>query len=339
MADSVPMTVLNSPRRQEDAAGAAFAEAPAWKAAGGGWRPLHSGFRDHGYSVEWHDFNAQDDLNWAHSFHPRSLEICLNVAGSGEVQAGNRVLGFLPLSAGFYAQNQSRLTGWRRGGQRHQFITIELSLSFLERHIPADERDASAPLRDLFARQSRGAATVSEPMRLTQDHQQMVATLRHPPVSQPAQRLWYQAKALEVAAALLYPCAAQEELFCHRRKRLNRERVQKVLAILNENLADPPPLEEIGRRVGCSHFYLSRIFTEEMGKTISACLRDLRLERAASLLRQGRMNVTEVAMEVGYSSLSHFSAAFHRNFGCCPGLYPLVTASQKVGATQLTANQ
>jgi len=34
-------------------------------------------------------------------------------------------------------------------------------------------------------------------------------------------------------------------------------------------------------------------------------------------------------MEVGYNSLSHFSAAFHETFGCCPGLYPLQMPAQK----------
>jgi AraC-like DNA-binding protein len=47
------------------------------------------------------------------------------------------------------------------------------------------------------------------------------------------------------------------------------------------------------------------------------------MEKAAELLRAGEHNVTEAALEVGYSSLSHFSHAFHETFGCCPGLYPL----------------
>jgi AraC-like DNA-binding protein len=47
------------------------------------------------------------------------------------------------------------------------------------------------------------------------------------------------------------------------------------------------------------------------------------MERAAELLRSGRYNVTEAALEVGYSSLSHFSQAFCQVIGCCPGLYPL----------------
>ena len=55
---------------------------------------------------------------------------------------------------------------------------------------------------------------------------------------------------------------------------------------------------------------------------------------AARLMHSGAdlfavANVTEAATEVGYNSLSHFSAAFHETFGCCPGLYPLKTPAQK----------
>ena len=80
---------------------------------------------------------------------------------------------------------------------------------------------------------------------------------------------------------------------------------------------------DLGKKVGCSHFYLSRTFSKEMGMTIPQYVRRLRMERAADLLRSGKYNVTEAAMEVGYSSLSHFSQSFHDAFGCCPGLYPL----------------
>ena len=160
-------------------------------------------------------------------------------------------------------------------------------------------------------------------MRLSSEQQQVVGSLRHPPVYAAAQPMWYEAKALEIAAALLYQPLPGEELFCQRVKRLNRERVQKVRAILKESLAAPPSLEVLGRRVGCSPFHLSRVFAQETGKTITGCLRELRLERAAQLLGSGECNVTEAALEVGYNSLSHFTVAFRETFGCCPGLYPL----------------
>lgn len=61
--------------------------------------------------------------------------------------------------------------------------------------------------------------------------------------------------------------------------------------------------------------------------TIQKFVRLIRMERAAELLRSGRCNVTEAALEVGYNSLSHFSSVFHETYGCCPGLYPLKTTA------------
>jgi AraC-like DNA-binding protein len=327
MAAPATNAIRKSTRNREE--NVPFSEAIAWQGVGEGWRQLNGSFRELGYSIEWHDFATEKDFDWSRSFHPDSVEICLNLAGRGDVQTGRESLALAPLTAGFYAQNNSRLTASRRGGERHQFITVELSLPFLENHITAGDQGLHPRLDKLFSQRAKGMATVSEAVRLTNEHQLMVMSLQRPPVFAAAQRLWYQAKALEVAAALLYQPLPNEELFCQRQKRLSDDRVQKVIAILKNDLAEPPPLEEIGRRVGCSHFYLSRIFTQTTGKTISAQLRELRMERAAELLREGRMNVTQVALEVGYSSPSHFSTAFHEIFGCCPGLYPLATVSQQ----------
>jgi AraC-like DNA-binding protein len=56
------------------------------------------------------------------------------------------------------------------------------------------------------------------------------------------------------------------------------------------------------------------------------------MERAAELLRSGKSNVTQAALEVGYSSLSHFSQSFCQEMGCCPGLYPLKPTPAGAGA-------
>lgn len=104
--------------------------------------------------------------------------------------------------------------------------------------------------------------------------------------------------------------------------------VRGVVAILQRDLAAPPTLEAIGHEVGCSPYYLSRTFSREMGMTIPQCLRTLRMRYAAELLKSGRCNVTEAAMAVGYSSLSHFSQAFCQAIGCCPAMYSSHTPAQ-----------
>jgi AraC family transcriptional regulator len=306
-----------------------FTEAGAWKSVREAWQPLSGSFADLGYSVEWHDFTTEREFDWSGTFHPGGVEICLNVAGHGDVKAGGRKLELGPSTGGFYLQGEPALSGVRSGGERHQFVTIELSFPFLKRHFAAGAKWLHPRLSGLLNSRKGGALAVSEPVRLSLESHQLIMSLRHPPVYAGARRIWYQAKALEAAATLFYQASPEDELFCHRHKRVAQERVLKVLAILRENLAAPPPLEEIARKVGSSQFHLSRSFTQEMGKTISVHLRDMRMEQAAALLRAGKMNVTEAALEVGYSSLSHFSATFHETFGCCPGLYPLATPSQQ----------
>ena len=183
-------------------------------------------------------------------------------------------------------------------------------------------------VREVVAGQSEKSAVVT-PARLTSRQQQLLASLREAPVLAAAQKLWYQTKALELAAELFFLAPGERELFCQRQQRLSAERVEKVIALLRKNPETPPNLEEIGRAVGCSPFHLSRTFSAATGMTIPQYIRQLRMERAAELLRSGKFNVTEAALEVGYSSLSHFSQAFHETFGCCPGLYPLRTPTQK----------
>src|SRR5215471_4457799 len=113
----------------------AFSESAAWERARGEWRQLSGNFRELGYSVEWHDFTTDTDLDWSKSFRPAGLEICLNLSGNGEVRAGNQTLEVGKATGGFYAQRGPGLKAVRRAGQPHQFVTVELSLPFLRSQI------------------------------------------------------------------------------------------------------------------------------------------------------------------------------------------------------------
>ena len=116
--------------------------------------------------------------------------------------------------------------------------------------------------------------------------------------------------------------SSESELFCSRQKRITIDRVERVKRLLRKELVNPPNLLEISRLVGCSPYYLSRTFSKECGMTIPQYLREIRIDRAAELLREGVCNVTEAAFEVGYNSPSHFSQAFCQKMGVCPGMYP-----------------
>lgn len=306
----------------EGPSGAAFSEAPAWSGLPGGWQPLFGSFRGMGYSIEWHDFKARREVDWSASFHPECVELCLNLDGRGSVEATGQRAEFAANTVGFYHRGEEPLRARREAGERHRFLTLEFSGSFLSRHLSGLEAKVHPMIRRVIeGRPDRSGCGPTS--RLTSSQQQVVATLRQPPVCAAAQPLWYQCKALELAVTFLLQAPPEEEFFCTRQQRVAQERVERVIARLRENLVDPPSLEDLGRQIGCSPFYLSRVFSAQTGKTITQYLRQLRMDRAAELLRTGKYNVTEVALEVGYNSLSHFSTAFHDAFGCCPGLYPL----------------
>jgi len=324
-----PTAAHGQPARSKNVRGnAGFSEAGAWRDVGAGWRKVFGSFRGMGYSIEWHDFQVKREFDWAPSFHPDCVELCLNLDGSGFVEGRGARAEFTPNTAGFYYRQQEPLTAKRASGERHQFFTVEFSCPFLAKHLAGTKGMLHPAVRAAMEGcpcEHVTGATV----RLQAHHLQMISTLRQPPVNAAAQPIWYQCKALELAVMFLGQPA--QEFFCTRQHRRAQERVEWVIFLLKQNLVEPPTLEELGRKIGCSHFYLSRIFSAQTGQTITQFLRRLRMEKAAELLRSGEYNVTEAALAVGYNSLSHFSAAFHETFGCCPGLYPVKTLTQKPG--------
>lgn len=308
-----------------------------WRAVDGEWRQLHGDFHREGVSIEHHRFRVAKELNWARSFHADSLEICLNLQGGASLCARAdgpaTTLGARSMAGYATGRGRGSLRASRSAHDQHHFVTLELSRPFLVEQL--GEGALESALRDPVRRYLKGeeeapAIAFAEPMPVAV--QNAVRALVDPPVGRSVRPLWYGAKTLELLTLLLFspeaeepetgiPATAAGEMFCAQQKRLSGERVTRAKALLERDLENPPTLEMLAAEVRCSPFHLSRAFSEHTGLTIPQFLRQVRLERAARWLREGRGNVTEVAIAVGYRSLSHFSKAFWERFGCCPGLY------------------
>lgn len=295
-------------------------ERGAWDGVRSGWRLLYGSFADLGVAMEWHDFQSDDALDWGRSFHPGSVELCLNQSGGGEVRAGRQRTIFRAQTAGFYSAGSGAVVAERHAGDAHRFLTLEMSREFLAKQLAGSE-DAVRPAVQAQLLNNRGRSFASEAVEFSQAKSALVEQLATPPVPPAAFPLWYQGKVCELLAEFAF--APHEEMFCARQKRMARERVERVQSILRARFDNPPTLEQLGREVGVSQFYLSRIFSQETRMTIPQFIRRVRMERAGELLREGRHNVTEAAFAVGYSSLGHFSKSFCEVMGCCPTLYPL----------------
>ena len=61
------------------------AEQAAWRELKDGWRPLYGDVDKIGVAIEWHDFRIERSFNWGRTFHPNSLEFCMNLNGHGAV--------------------------------------------------------------------------------------------------------------------------------------------------------------------------------------------------------------------------------------------------------------
>jgi AraC-like DNA-binding protein len=284
---------------------------------------LDGSFFGGGVSIEWHDFRVDADMDWARSFHPGCLEICLNFSGSGSLQDGALEQRIEAGQVAIYTTHPGRPKAQRAAGSWHRFLTLEMGREFLRTHFGASRERLKEPV-------CRFMDSTGEPpawLEIAPLPPSLLGTrmeLLQPPVPEAARPMWYRAKVLEILAQTLFVADRPGELFCHRHQRQNRERVDRVCYLIERDLENPPSLEMLAQEVGCSPFHLSRVFAEQAGMSIPRYLRTKRIERAAALLQAGKANVTEAAMSVGYSSLSAFNKAFVEQMGCCPGLYPAV---------------
>lgn len=97
--------------------------------------------------------------------------------------------------------------------------------------------------------------------------------------------------------------------------------VQETILAIDADLSAPLSPSSLAAAEGVSAPYLSTVFRRETGKTLSAYLRDKRMEQAAQLLAGTHLQVQSVALHCGILDVQYFSKLFRRQFGCTPKEY------------------
>lgn len=98
-------------------------------------------------------------------------------------------------------------------------------------------------------------------------------------------------------------------------------KIKKAKEIIISKMAEPPTLEELADEAGITLKKLKLGFKQIYGDTVFGFLLDHKLEYARQLLNKGSYNVNEVGLKIGYSTGSHFIAAFKKKFGTTPKKY------------------
>lgn len=125
-----------------------------------------------------------------------------------------------------------------------------------------------------------------------------------------------ESRALELVHALRLreaPAPSLQPRGAHRRLR-----IQRVLEALAAEPGRRRSTAELAELAGLTPSHFCVVFRRESGRTVSEVLADLRLCTALDRLSERAADLSDLALELGFSSHAHFSARFRRHFGCTP---------------------
>jgi AraC-like DNA-binding protein len=142
--------------------------------------------------------------------------------------------------------------------------------------------------------------------------------VRAPIPEGPALNLWRRAKAHEMLAHVIAMLAGADAIAALSRR--ENEKLERAFAILRQDYAKDWNVAALARAAGLPEKKLQAGCRARAGVSVHAFLRRTRLDAAAEQLSHGA-NVTDAALAVGYSNMSHFSKAFRQQFGVPPKAY------------------
>ncbi|MBU3677745.1 MAG: helix-turn-helix transcriptional regulator [Chitinophagaceae bacterium] len=99
---------------------------------------------------------------------------------------------------------------------------------------------------------------------------------------------------------------------------LEMEKVQQAKQFILANLETNLTIPSIATQVGTNSCYLKKAFKEVFGQTIFEFVQENRMVKAKHLIEKNQFTLSDISMEVGYSSLSSFSQAYKNYFGISP---------------------
>jgi AraC-like DNA-binding protein len=107
----------------------------------------------------------------------------------------------------------------------------------------------------------------------------------------------------------------------------NVKRIRHAKEIVISRMTEPPSLKELSEEIGLPIRKLKEGFKQVYGDSVYSFLFDYKMDYARKMLESNKYNVNEVGLRIGYSTASHFIAAFKRKYGTTPKKYLMSLAS------------
>ncbi|NOT76080.1 MAG: helix-turn-helix transcriptional regulator [Cyclobacteriaceae bacterium] len=145
-------------------------------------------------------------------------------------------------------------------------------------------------------------------------------------VSETSEKLYYQAKALELLSLYFSAKKPNTESCPFLNDEETVRKIKHAKEFLLKHMEAPPSLKELAKQAGLNEYQLKVGFKEIYGNTVYGFLLDHKLDHSRVILDSAKYQVNEVAYQIGYTNPSHFIAAFKKKFGVTPKKYLMARA-------------
>jgi AraC-like DNA-binding protein len=141
----------------------------------------------------------------------------------------------------------------------------------------------------------------------------MVSLIQELEVKEPGYELSIKSHLYRILTILFRQYVAPTESVDLYRVRMNNlERLTPILSFIAVNYQEPLSVSLLADMAGLSRFHFSRIFKELTSKTVTEYINIIRINKSEFLLRNTPMNISEIALAIGFSDIYYFSKVYKK---------------------------
>ncbi|MBE9137014.1 helix-turn-helix transcriptional regulator [Nodosilinea sp. LEGE 07088] len=230
---------------------------------------------------------------------PQGGALCIEEISGKKVQVAE----FHPGSISFEPQGMPRQYRWH---QEMETIHITLEPEYVHQAIHETIDPEKVELTAQFGQ--------SDPLV----YQMGLALTRELANNPDGDSLYAESVATLLSVHLLRYYSTQKKIIKAYANGLPDSKIKTATDYINTHLTQAISLESISSQLGMSRYYFCRLFKQSMGISPYQYILQQRVEYAKSLLRHGKLSISEVAIESGFSHHSHFDYHFKRIVHCTP---------------------
>jgi AraC-like DNA-binding protein/quercetin dioxygenase-like cupin family protein len=177
------------------------------------------------------------------------------------------------------------------------------------------QKEEFLAIKNLFEKSYRGLEITGE------TNQKLRPMLRDLPHKRGLESLLLLLQILGILAESQECTPITHEHYTNNNKESEKDRMRNVYEFVMENFQEKIQLSEVAALANMTESAFSRYFKSRMNKTFSEFLMDVRLAQACKLLHEMDRNISDIAMECGFQTLSHFNRQFKEKMGLTPIQY------------------